>query len=80
MTLALLRLADAVRNSPLAGGFEHHFTLLQRQAISLGIQIRQLFHQMLATTQCQIATEIGTDRVARMVQHVQQRQRRAQAL
>ena len=80
VTLTLLRVANASFAGALTCRFQHHLALFQCQAVTLGIQICQLFHQVLATTQRQITTEIGTDRVARMIQHMQQGQRRAQAL
>ncbi len=80
MALAQLRRVHAIDLDPLARRFEHQAALLQGDPMALLIETGQLFEQMLAAAQADIAGQVGADRVLHVIEYVQQGQRRGQAL
>ena len=80
MALAQLRRLHTIDLDPVARRFEHQAALLHGDFVPLLIEAGQLFEQVLAAAQADIAGQVGADRVLHLVEYVQQGQRRGQAL
>jgi len=80
VALPALGLGDTGGDRSLACRIEHHPALFQRQLGALFVQCGQFLQEELTAAQADDAAQIARHRILLAVEHVQQRQRRIQAL